>query len=68
MTLAFAPVASTAIFTESKTGTLPSSTHSPPLPGRYPSHDVGAIFHHLLGMEQTFIAGDALDQQAGILY
>ena len=31
-----APVASTATLTESKTGTLPSSTHSPPLPGRTP--------------------------------
>src|SRR3989304_1268214 len=31
-----APVASTATLTESNTGTLPSSTHSPPLPGRTP--------------------------------
>src|SRR5512140_2307589 len=37
ITEALAPVASTARCTESKTGILPSSTHSPPLPGRVPA-------------------------------
>src|SRR6185503_6239558 len=33
----FAPVASAASLTESKTGTLPSNTHSPPFPGVTPA-------------------------------
>jgi len=37
MTDVLAPVASTAILTESKTGILPSSTQSPPFPGVTPA-------------------------------
>ena len=55
MTLAFAPVASTAVFIVSKTGTFPSRTHSPPLPGVTPADDVGAVGDHLLGVEQAFV-------------
>jgi hypothetical protein len=37
ITLTFAPVASFATFTESKTGTLPSKIQSPPFPGVTPA-------------------------------
>ena len=51
-----APVASTAILAVSKTGTLPSSTHSPPLPGRHAGDDLRAVLQHLLGVEHPFAA------------
>ena len=57
-----APVSVTASATVLNTGTL-SSNFCPPLPGRHPGYDGGAVLQHLPGMKGAFAAGDPLHQQ-----
>jgi hypothetical protein len=56
----------TASSTVLKIGTCPSNFW-PPLPGVTPGDDLGAVLDHLPGVERAVAAGDALNDQAGVL-